>query len=209
MTDDTTDNRNIIQRIVAIKQAVGPVKKQERNSQQGWNFRGVDAVVNAVEDHMSENGVVIYPSKTVTQKTTMTTNKGSQVNVSLVTVDYTFTDGTSSIVAQVSAESFDSGDKATTKAMSVAYRIVLLQTLTLPTDDRDPDHDIYDAQPQQRPAPATQEQIASLAEWAQTDRDALNISMMRVIGRLASPNDISSKEATLLLLDLESEQPEG
>lgn len=158
---------------------------------------------------MSENGVVIYPSKTVTQKTTMTTNKGSQVNVSLVTVDYTFTDGTSSIVAQVSAESFDSGDKATTKAMSVAYRIVLLQTLTLPTDDRDPDHDIYDAQPQQRPTPATKEQIASLAEWAQTDRDALNISMMRVIGRLASPNDISSKEATLLLLDLKSEQPEG
>lgn len=187
MTETTTDTRNVIQRIVDIKKSVGPVKKQERNSQQGWNFRGVDAVVNAVEDHMSAHGVVIYPSKTVTQKTTMTTNKGSQVNVSLVTVDYTFTDGETSITAQVSAESFDSGDKATTKAMSVAYRIVLLQTLTLPTDDRDPDHDIYDAQPTQA------------SDWISQAEQSTTADQIRDIWRQASQSGADEKTLEKLI----------
>jgi flagellum-specific peptidoglycan hydrolase FlgJ len=61
-----------------------------------------------------------------------------------VMVQYTFhaTDGTS-VTATVSAESMDSGDKATAKAMSVAYRTALLQTLCLPTDDQDPDADTF------------------------------------------------------------------
>jgi len=41
------------------------------------------------------------------------------------------------------AESMDSGDKATAKAMSVAFRTALLQTLCLPTDESDPDADSY------------------------------------------------------------------
>ena len=53
-----------------------------------------------------------------------------------VVVAYTFTapDG-SSIVTSAAGEAMDSGDKATPKAMSVAYRTALLQALCLPTDE--------------------------------------------------------------------------
>lgn len=38
----------------------------------------------------------------------------------------------------------DSGDKATAKAMSVAFRTALLQALCLPTDEIDPDAESYE-----------------------------------------------------------------
>jgi hypothetical protein len=65
-----------------------------------------------------------------------------------VMVRYTFhaPDG-SSLETIVPAESFDSGDKATAKAMSVAFRTCLLQTLCLPTDDVDPDATSYERAP--------------------------------------------------------------
>jgi hypothetical protein len=44
-------------------------------------------------------------------------------------------------------EAFDMGDKATAKAMSVAYRTCLLQALTIPTDDPDPDESSYEQAP--------------------------------------------------------------
>jgi hypothetical protein len=91
-----------------------------------------------------------------------------------VNVTYTFhaPDG-SNVGATVSAESMDSGDKATAKAMSVAFRTALLQTLCLPTDDIDPDATTYErssgakAEPQSaprltnRPAPTNVEPIAT------------------------------------------------
>jgi hypothetical protein len=62
-----------------------------------------------------------------------------------VLVEYTFTDikgdSCSSIVA---AEANDYGDKATPKAMSVAFRTCLLQAFALPTTETDPDADTYD-----------------------------------------------------------------
>ena len=41
-------------------------------------------------------------------------------------------------------EVVDSGDKATAKAMSVAFRTALLQALCLPTDEPDPDASSYE-----------------------------------------------------------------
>jgi hypothetical protein len=40
----------------------------------------------------------------------------------------------------------DTSDKATAKAMSVALRTYLLQTLMLPTDEKDPDADYHERQ---------------------------------------------------------------
>jgi hypothetical protein len=41
-------------------------------------------------------------------------------------------------------EASDAGDKSTPKAMSVAYRTFLLQSLCLPTDEPDPDSETHD-----------------------------------------------------------------
>jgi len=69
----------------------------------------------------------------------------------------------------VCAESMDSGDKATAKAMSVAYRTALLQTLCLPTDDVDPDAETY---VRSEPAPRTQTRTAPAERTAPADKPA-------------------------------------
>jgi hypothetical protein len=60
----------------------------------------------------------------------------------------------------------DSGDKAAPKAMSVAYRIALLQALNLPTDDADPDSQSYERSPRQ------QQSAGDAWEGAQPSRPA-------------------------------------
>lgn len=141
--------------IVKIREDVGAVRKDGRNTQQNFNFRGVDAVVNAISGAMSKHGVVVFPSK-VDHRPGSKQLSGGKVATSVdVTVDYTFIGPEGdSFVAQVPAESFDLGDKATAKAMSVAYRTCLLQTFTLPTDEQDPDEHTYERAPRSQPAPA-------------------------------------------------------
>jgi hypothetical protein len=136
----------IIKRLSAVMEAVGNVSKGERNQAQGFNFRGIDAVVNAVSPALRKNGVVVVPRLIHSEYATVTVGKNqTQMGHARVQVEYAFyaEDG-SSISAIVAAESMDSGDKATAKAMSVAFRTALLQALCLPTDELDPDHEVFE-----------------------------------------------------------------
>lgn len=135
----------IIQALSAVANAVGAVNKTGRNTHQGFNFRGIDAVVNAVSPAMRDNGVVVFP-RVISSAYEMVTvgAKQSHMMQARVTVEYAFyaCDG-SNVSAIVAAESMDSGDKATAKAMSVAFRTALLQVLCLPTDETDPDAETF------------------------------------------------------------------
>ncbi|MDO4920057.1 ERF family protein [Kocuria sp.] len=144
----------VYQALAAVMAEVREVRKGERNKQQGFNFRGIDAVVNAVGPALRKHGVVIAPTKTEHHIASKNTAKGTPMNFVTVTVDYTvFGPEGDHFIGQVSAESFDAGDKGTAKAMSVAYRTFLLQALCLPTDDPDPDHDyIQETRPHAQPA---------------------------------------------------------
>jgi hypothetical protein len=152
-----------------VMKEVGAVRKAERNTHQNFNFRGIDAVINAVSPAFRKHGVFCTP--TVVDSTYESVQVGqnrTNMGHARVTVRYTFhaTDG-SSISATVSAESMDSGDKATAKAMSVAYRTALLQTLCLPTDDVDPDAETY---VRSEPAPRTQPRTAPAERTTSADK---------------------------------------
>lgn len=161
-----TDAPAIYAAMAAVMADCKGVGKDQRNTQQGFNFRGVDAVVNAVAPHLRAHGVVVTPHVESIDVEHGTTTKGNAIVTVRVRVRYQFwaTDG-SSMDATVVAESFDSGDKATAKAMSVAYRICLLQTFALPTDDKDPDADTFERAPaRQRPATVTPSQAKQLTD---------------------------------------------
>lgn len=148
MTEETKPT-TLVERLIAVKKDIGGVGKEGRNAQQGFNFRGIDQVINAVAGPFIKHGIMAYPSKVISVKRgTASTTKGSTMNTVEVIMQYAFTDGSDILYVEAPGESFDSGDKSTAKAMSVAYRTALLQSLSLPTDDPDPDLDVYDAQPQ-------------------------------------------------------------
>lgn len=192
----------IVKLINRCMEDAGAVRKTERNNHQNFNFRGIDSVVNAVSPAFRKHGVVVIPqvNDCIYETVTIGQNR-TQMSHVRVNVTYTFhaPDG-SSIAATVSAESMDSGDKATAKAMSVAFRTALLQTLCLPTDDTDPDADTYVrsesasiSKPAQKSAPASQSAserapLGSKAQQSDKPQNAGAISekQMGFIRKLAS-----------------------
>lgn len=132
--------------ITAIKADVGAIGKSERNTQQGWVFRGVDTTVNAVAPVLIKHRVTITPVATTYAYEQIRVGADAKiVGQVIVTVTYRWTGPAGdSVETTVIGQAMDTGDKAGAKAMSVAYRTCILQTLSLPTHERDPDHDIYD-----------------------------------------------------------------
>ena len=143
MTDTTA--LPIAQAMSAIMKEVGAIAKKDKNTSQGFNFRGIDSVVNAVSPALQKHGVIVVPSVEDYEYATVEIgrNRTAMGHVK-VKVTYTFIGASGdAIKATVVGEAMDAGDKATAKAMSVAFRTALLQTLCLPTDDLDPDADTY------------------------------------------------------------------
>ena len=130
----------------AVMGEVSSVSKDERNAGQGFNFRGIDAVVNAVGPALRKHGVIVVPRVQDCQYGTIEIGEKRKATAHVrVIVEYVFyaADG-SSISCTTAGEAMDGGDKATAKAMSVAFRIALLQALALPTSEPDPDSSSYE-----------------------------------------------------------------
>lgn len=124
---------------------VQAVKKDSKNQAQRFNFRGIDAVVNAVGPALRKHGVTILPEDVEVHRSNGTTASGKQTAEVVVKVTYrVYGPAGDSIHGKVAAEAMDFGDKAIAKAMSVAYRTFLLQALTIPTDEPDPDSESYE-----------------------------------------------------------------
>lgn len=132
--------------ITEVMSEVRAVGKDSVNQQQRFNFRGVDATVNALSPAMRKHGVSVRPSQIIEREYEHFSSKsGAQGIACRMVVEFTFTgpegDSFTSVVA---AEANDYGDKATPKCMSVAFRTCLLQTFALPTQDTDPDAETFD-----------------------------------------------------------------
>jgi len=118
------------------------IAKDRRNTQQGYGFRGIDDVYNALAPIISKHGLVILPrviSREVSERIGKT---GSSLFYVVVEVEFDFVsshDGTKHTV-KTFGEAMDSGDKATNKAMSAAYKYAAFQTFCIPTEgDNDAD----------------------------------------------------------------------
>lgn len=129
--------------------------KDQRNSQQGFNFRGVDDVMNAVGPALRTHGVSVVPTGVAdVSATTYTTKSGTVMRDVFLVVSYLITGPAGDTMPGAAAgEASDAGDKATPKAMSVAYRTFLLEALTLPTCETDPDAEVYERGTPAPPAP--------------------------------------------------------
>lgn len=131
----------IFRKMVEINRKVKVLPKMQKNQQQGFMFRGIDDVYNELHDLFAEAGVLPIPVVTDRVVSERVTKNGTIQYCTSETIDYHFyaEDG-SSVTATVVGEACDTGDKGTTKAMSIAYKYALLQIFLIPTEERkDPD----------------------------------------------------------------------
>lgn len=141
-----TDHPTVVQALASVMAEVQSVGKDGKNTQQGYNFRGIDGVVNAVGPALRKHGVVIIPTLLESSYRDIEVGKNRTLMREVtVTVRYTIHGPAGdTIEGVVVGESMDSGDKGTAKAFSVAYRTFLLQALTIPTHQPDPDEQVYE-----------------------------------------------------------------
>lgn len=140
------------------------ISKTRTNQQQGYKFRGIDDVHNALAPMLAKHGLVILPrclSRDVVERQTA---KGGTLFYVTVEAEFDFVcaaDGSTHTV-RMYGEAMDSADKATNKAMSAAYKYAAFQTFCIPTEGEDADaetHDIVAAPaPSGPPAPGAREE---------------------------------------------------
>lgn len=147
------DKMNIFESINKVMEDVGAIGKNSKNPQQGFMYRGVDAVMNALNPAMIKNGIFVVPTVLEQTREERTTSKGGLLIYSICKIKYTFyaKDG-SSVDAIVIGEGMDSGDKATNKAMSVGFKYACFQVFCIPTEEmKDPDAEVHEVQPKKSP----------------------------------------------------------
>ena len=140
--DVMSDIPMIYAAICGVMEDVGAVGKGGYNKQQGFKYRGIDAVMNALNPAMIKHKIFCTPEVLEQTREERTTAKGGNLIYSVCRMRYRFytVDG-SSVEAIVVGEGMDSGDKATNKAMAVAFKYACFQTFCIPTENLmdDPD----------------------------------------------------------------------
>ena len=132
---------NIYESITKIMEEVPSIGKNKKNSTQGFMYRGIDDVMNALQPLLAKNKVFIVPEILEQTREERQTQKGGNLIYSICRIKYKFyaEDG-SSIEAITIGEGMDSGDKATNKAMAIAMKYALFQVFCIPTEEmKDPD----------------------------------------------------------------------
>lgn len=133
---------SVFERMVAILDELPAIGKTQKNQQQGFNFRGHDDVLNALNPLLAKHGVFIIPDVLERIPAERQTKSGSTMYEVNLHVRFFFygADG-DSFTASTWGEGTDSGDKATNKAMTMAFKNVLIQAFAINTSDNvDADH---------------------------------------------------------------------
>ena len=139
-------------------QKIGAIGKNTKNAQQGFMYRGIDAVMNALSPVMSELGLFICPEVLEQTREERTNKNGTNLLYSILKIKYTMyaPDG-SNVSCVVIGEGMDTGDKASNKAMAIALKYACFQLFMIPTEEMkqaDPDAECHEVAPKPAPKPA-------------------------------------------------------
>lgn len=119
------------------------ISKNRKNSQgSGYMFRGIDDVYQALSPLLAKHALCIIPRMVARTCEERASKAGGALFYVTVEAEFDFVsaeDG-SKTVARTFGEAMDSGDKATNKAMSAAYKYAAFQTFAIPTEGN-PDAD--------------------------------------------------------------------
>ncbi|MFM1509554.1 ERF family protein [Yersinia enterocolitica] len=168
----------------------GIKKERKQGSQVTYAFRGIDAVYNALAPALVKHGLLILPRCTERTSCERVSKSGGALFYITVRAEFDFVsveDGSIHTVVTY-GEAMDSGDKATNKAMSIAYKYAAFQAFCIPTEETaaDPDAEIH------HPAPRAPDQI--LADFTSQASNCQSLNELKGIYTPAWNAMANSKE---------------
>lgn len=123
--------------ILLAMETIGAIGKTRKNPQQGYQFRGIDDVLNSLQPALIKAKVFVVPRIVSITREEKATKSGGVITYTTVAGEYDFCsaeDG-SKITARTYGEGMDTSDKSTNKAMSAALKYAIIQTLAIPTEE--------------------------------------------------------------------------
>lgn len=166
--------KNVYACIAAVSKDLAEIgcAKDRKNAQQGWAFRSIDDVYNAVSSLLPKHGLVVIPS-VLTRECIPVESGGKRIMHAVVSVQFSMisvSDG-SKHECTFFGEAMDFGDKATGKAMTYAHKCMLLETFCIPTEaSDDPDKESFEqvvekpAAKEVKPATISEEEEITIRE---------------------------------------------
>lgn len=127
---------NIYKAINEVMKEIGAVGKNQKNEQQKFMYRGIDAIMNAINPALINHNVFIVPEVLEQKREERVSKTGNTLLYSICKIKFTFyaEDG-SHVEAVTVGEGMDSGDKATNKAMAIAFKYACFQVFCIPTEE--------------------------------------------------------------------------
>ncbi len=145
---------NIHEALSRAKKQIGHIGKGSKNTDLGYAFRGIDAIIDRAGPILADLGVTVAPIHKLISSEQVTSKRGALGYRVVVESFWTFTihverepsegvkfPDTSSLTAQTLGESIDYSDKAVNKAQTQSFKNALAQVLTIPTGEADPDEE--------------------------------------------------------------------
>lgn len=194
--------------IPAIMADIKHISKDKRNTQQGFMFRGIDQVMNTMKPLLAKHGVFVVPEVIDRQREERASKNGSLLIYSILTVRHHFvaTDG-SEVCSVTVGEGMDSADKASNKAMAIAFKYACFQVFCIPTEEMaNDDPDAYSPEPTPKkptPAPMAMEDIFDIEQKIGTCKTAKELgTLWHSISQeeqQALANSFSQRKAEILI----------
>lgn len=178
---------------VALALARDGIGKARNNEQQGYKFRGIDDMYNALAVPMAKAGLCILPrviSRSVTERES---KKGGALFYVVVDCEFDFVcaEDASKHTVKTFGEAMDSGDKATNKAMSAAYKYACMQSFCIPTEaDNDADSHTHEVA---SGISAEREGALATSIRAQTTKENAKALWGQIVSECAAAGDVEAK----------------
>lgn len=158
---------------VQTELAATGITKDKRNQQQGYAFRGIDDVFNALSPLLAKHQLCILPRMLSRECAERQTKNGGALFYTTVEAEFDFVcveDGSKHTV-KTYGEAMDSADKSTNKAMSAAYKYAAFLAFAIPTEG-DNDADAHTHEVASKPAKPQAKQAAAEPDMSPKARAA-------------------------------------
>jgi len=183
---------NIYKAINEVMKEIGVVGKNQRNEQQKFMYRGVDAVMNAINPALINHNVFIVPEVLEQTREERTTRNGGALIYSVCKIKFTFyaEDG-SSVTAVTIGEGMDSGDKATNKAMAIAFKYACFQVFCIPTEEMtDPDAECHEVKPTEKKAEAKTDEEKNAQMVEQVGKELISEVQVKALTKKCNDDNV-------------------
>lgn len=128
----------IFQVLPVVMAGIGAIAKNGNNTHQNYRFRSIDDMYNKIQPVLAENKLFFVPQLLESKEEIFDNGNGKRSIRVSAKVKYTiYADDGSSIESVTQGEAIDTSDKATNKALTAAFKYMLIQVFCIAITNQD------------------------------------------------------------------------